>query len=245
MYNPRMTTINLTINATSGVRKANRQAVDMIMRCLANCSPTILEGIVGGLSEPSKMPCYGYSIPAEYCKVGSSLRAVKGSACSKCYALKGRYVFPNVRAAMDRRFSSIQLGSLWVAAMSLLLKRRATNNFFRWHDSGDIQDTNHLHNICMIHDILPSLNGWLPTREYHVLDTIDRQIPNNLTVRVSAHMIGKVAPSRFTNSSMIIGKGESTPSEVSDCPAYTQEGECRDCRNCWDKEIAVIAYPIH
>ena len=240
-----MTTINLTINATSGIRKANRQAVDTIMECLANCSPTILEGIVGGLSSPSKMPCYGYSIPAEHCKVGSTLRGIAGSACSICYALKGRYLFLNVRAAMDRRFSSIQLGSLWVAAMALLLKRRATNNFFRWHDSGDIQDTNHLHNICMIHDILPSLNGWLPTREYRIIDTIDRLIPNNLTIRVSAHMMGAFAPNRFANSSMILAKGQTTPSEVSDCPAYTQGGECKDCRNCWDKAISVIAYPKH
>ena len=36
---------------------------------------TALE-IVGGLSSPSKMPCHGYSIPAQKCMTGSKLRNV-------------------------------------------------------------------------------------------------------------------------------------------------------------------------
>ena len=59
-----------------------------------------LEVITGGLSAPSKMPCHSFSISAKRCKVGSKLRKVVGSTCNKCYALKGRYVFPNVERAM-------------------------------------------------------------------------------------------------------------------------------------------------
>ena len=53
-----------------------------------------LSAIVGTLSEPSKMPTYAYSIPAKYCITGSKLRMIANSTCSKCYALKGRYIFP-------------------------------------------------------------------------------------------------------------------------------------------------------
>ncbi len=52
---------------------------------------------VGGLSKPSKMPSYGYSLSAFKCKVGSKLREVLNSTCANCYALKGRYIFPNVQ----------------------------------------------------------------------------------------------------------------------------------------------------
>ena len=39
---------------------------------------------VGGLSKPSKMPSYGYSLSAFKCKVGSKLRLVKNSTCADC-----------------------------------------------------------------------------------------------------------------------------------------------------------------
>ena len=73
--------------------------------------------IVGGFSAPSKMPCHGFSIPAKYCKVGSILRKVKGTACSFCYALKGRYVFPVVQNALERRFNKLN-DPQWVDAMA-------------------------------------------------------------------------------------------------------------------------------
>ena len=68
---------------------------------------------VGGLSEPSKMPCHGYSIPANTCKLGSMLAKVKGTTCNGCYALKGRYVMPTVREALNRRFASLGSGALY------------------------------------------------------------------------------------------------------------------------------------
>ena len=68
------------------------------------------------LSSPSKMPGYGYSIPAFRCKIGSLLRQIKGTVCNSCYALKGRYVFPVVKDAMERRFSALSHPQ-WVEAM--------------------------------------------------------------------------------------------------------------------------------
>ena len=242
-----MTTTTLTIGETNAIRRARPDAVAYIRTLLAKATDTMLLQIVGGLSNPSKMPGFAYGIPAEECRTGSMLRMVKDSACSKCYALKGSYVWPATRAAYARRFQAIRNGSLWVAAMSLLLERQAAkgNPHFRWHDSGDIQDANHLHNICMVHDYAPASIGWIPTREYRTLDGFDRTLPDNLTARVSAHMIGQRAPSRFGNTSMIIRKGESAPEGVAHCPAPQQGGECRTCRNCWDRTVATVAYTQH
>ncbi len=58
--------------------------------------------ITGGLSKPSKMPGPAYNLPAIRCKTGSKLRKIKGSVCYGCYALKGRYCFPNVQKALER-----------------------------------------------------------------------------------------------------------------------------------------------
>ena len=247
-YNAHMQTATLTINASGDTPLATRSGVNAMRRQLANASDAMLLGLVGGMSAPSKMPGFAYSIPAENCRTGAVLRKVAGSACSKCYALKGNYKrFPGVRRAMERRLRAIREGDSWVAAMSLLLERYAAkgHTFFRWHDSGDIQDANHLHNICMVHDIVPQVQGWIPTREYRILDNFTREIPENLTVRVSAHMIGEQAPSRFDHASMIVPKGESVPDGVAHCPAPQQGGKCGTCRNCWNRSVRTVAYTQH
>ena len=59
--------------------------------------------IVGGLSKPGKMPCPSINLPAAACVTGSLMAVIKGTTCYGCYALKGRYRFPNVKIAMDRR----------------------------------------------------------------------------------------------------------------------------------------------
>ena len=91
--------------------------------------------ITGGLSAPSKMPGPAYNLPASQCITGSKLAKVAGTVCHGCYALKGRYRFSNVQAALQRRAASVG-HYLWVKAMSVLVKREP---WFRWHDSGDIQ----------------------------------------------------------------------------------------------------------
>ena len=237
----------LTIGQSDGIRRARPDAVRFIRETLSRVPDAMLRDMVGGLSNPSKMPGFAYGIPAEECRTGSVLRMVSGSACSKCYALKGAYVWPGTRAAYARRFQAIRNGSLWVAAMSLILERLAKRGqvHFRWHDAGDIQDANHLANICMVHEFVPAVIGWIPTREYRTLDGFDGTIPDNLTVRVSAHMIDTLAPSRFPVSSMILPKGKTAPEGVAHCPAPNQEGECRDCRNCWNRAVPVVAYTQH
>ena len=105
--------------------------------------------VVGGLSKPSKMPCHGYSTPARRCNVGSKLRNVAGSVCSKCYAMKGRYVFPNVQGALERRFNSLT-DPRWVHAMVVLITAKEHSGYFRWHDSGDLQSVEHLERIAEV-----------------------------------------------------------------------------------------------
>ena len=100
--------------------------------------------IVGGLSAPGKMPCPSINLPATACKTGQIMARVPGTTCHGCYAMKGRYRFPNVKEAMDRRLQALS-DSRWVRAMVVLMKDR---KHFRWHDSGDIQSAWHLKRIA-------------------------------------------------------------------------------------------------
>ena len=88
------------------------------------------------------MPGYAYNLPAIHCKTGSKLAAIPGPTCHGCYALKGRYRFPNVMDAMMRRLRSITRPD-WARTMAADINARRSR-FFRWHDSGDVQSVKHL-----------------------------------------------------------------------------------------------------
>ena len=82
---------------------------------------------VGGLSNPSKMPGYGYGLSAFKCITGSKLRLIKNSTCSMCYALKGRYTFKGVKQAHANRLEAIQDPS-WIDDMVLLVNHYGKKN---------------------------------------------------------------------------------------------------------------------
>lgn len=201
---------------------------------------------VGGLSAPGKMPCPGYSLPASRCKVGSKLRKVAGSTCASCYACKGRYGFPNVQSALERRYKAIMTDH-WVSAMVRAIGKQ---RYFRWHDSGDLDSVEHLRRICAIAEQTPDCRHWLPTREYQTVKRYIAEygpIPSNLAVRLSAHMIDGTAPAVSDGEhrlpvSFVHGKGSKARGTA--CPAPTQGNKCGDCRACWDRSVDV-SYHIH
>jgi len=215
---------------------------------------------VAGLSKPSKMPGYGYSIPAARCKIGAKLRKVAGSTCSACYALKGRYVFPNVAECLERRYQTLDAPE-WVDAMSELIRRKCVNGhprcrvrravpYFRWHDAGDLQSVDHLARIVLVCRKTPGVTHWLPTREYQtVRDFIAAggTFPPNLTVRLSAHMIGGHAPTfpDLQAHGVTVSTVDSTAADAFACLAPSQKGECRDCRACWNPAVSHVTYKKH
>jgi len=216
-----------------------------IMGCM-NGSLTIKQAVskVGSLSNPSKMPCHGYSIPAENCGIGSKLRKVKNSICSICYALKGRYIFQNVQDAMKKRLASLT-DLLWIDYMVFMIGKREKSGFFRWHDSGDIQGVWHLEKIAEIARRLPTIQFWLPTREYAMVGEwlATSKKPDNLKIRLSAYMIDGEPPSKIASKLGVLTSGVSK--EGFTCPASEQGNACLDCRACWDSSIPNINYKKH
>ena len=201
---------------------------------------TLAREYVGGLSKPSKMPGMAYSIPAENCLVGSKLRDIPDSVCSKCYACKGRYMFANVQNALKRRLASIEQPG-WTASMAIAINGQP---WFRWHDSGDIQSLQHLERIARVAELTPDTRHWLPTREKQIVVKYLKKhgnFPSNLTVRLSAAMIDGKAPI-FPNTSTVHKNSESVGYQ---CPAPNQGNQCVDCRACWDSSIDNVSYHAH
>ena len=191
--------------------------------------------LVGGLSKPSKMPGWSIGIPAAECKTGKKLQLIPDSVCYNCYALKGCYVFKVVQEAQYKRLKAIRHPD-WVQAMARLINSKKAD-VFRWHDSGDVQDLEHLQKIYSVCRLPPSKRHWLPPREAWIKDHLQDK-PDNLVIRFSAPMVDQRAPASWPNSSEVVTANAT-------CPAAKQNNECRDCRACWDSSIKTISYGIH
>jgi len=191
--------------------------------------------IVGGLSNPGKMPCYSINLPATECKTGAKLAQVPGTVCYDCYALKNRYRMPVQQNAMGRRLGAIT-HPLWVQAMTVLI---TGHKYFRWHDSGDLQSVQHLKNIFEVCKNTPDTSHWLPTREAGLMRLMDPDVvPKNLIIRVSATKVDGPAPKWWPWTSTVSTKSKT-------CPAPDQGGKCRSCRACWSRDIQNVTYAKH
>jgi len=191
--------------------------------------------LVGGLSKPSKMPGWSIGIPAKECKTGKKLRQIKNSVCEGCYALKGCYVFAVVQAAQYKRLEAINHPD-WVLAMATLINSKKPD-VFRWHDSGDVQDVQHLEKIFEVCRLTPSKRHWMPTREAWIKDHM-QAAPANLVVRFSSPMIDQGPVKSWANTSTVSTKSRS-------CPAPDNNNECGSCRACWDPLVKNIEYGKH
>jgi hypothetical protein len=225
----------------------------------ARISPVDAAGIAGSLGQPSKMPGAAYGLDAFRCRVGSELAADPTSTCHGCYARKNFYrSWRPAIVARERREAGIR-HPYWVEAMiSLILDyvERGGEAAFRWHDSGDLHGAWHLAAICAVAEATPAVRHWLPTREYS--DVVEylatgSAIPPNLTVRLSAHYVGKVAdvPPELSHLPT------STTHQRGEPPPIAQKGAivcraidspvnmCRGCRACWDSRVTNVSYRMH
>lgn len=143
------------------------------------------------------------------------------------------------RRRLARAGVSDDQGAAWIAENG-----GQDHRYFRWHDSGDLINARHLAMICDIARRVPGVSFWIPTREYSVVRTflaLGGEIPDNLTVRLSAHMVDGKAPDMGLPTSTVSSGG--IPGKGS-CPAPTQGGECASCRECWHRD-GNVDYLIH
>jgi hypothetical protein len=214
------------------------------------------------LGAASKMPGRTFGLSAHDCRTGGKLHDVPDSICSGCYALKGRYVMANVDAAHRTRMEALRQAladpdraDLWVLAMATRIRSACKGEpYFRWHDSGDLQSTEHLELIVRVCRATPDVRHWLPTRERGFVaeyirrhGLIRRQAPN-LTVRLSDAMVdqdhrralpGTRTSGAHTNDAAARSQGAHV------CPAPRQENSCGACRACWNPRVNHVSYHVH
>lgn len=225
--------------------------------------------IIGSIGAPSKIPGTSYGLPAKSCIVGAKLAEIKQTACSLCYAMRGKYFFTNVAKSQQRRLASITHPK-WVEAMVRILSHMHSRNFInidlgikdakarglrrsrlneakyhRWHDSGDLQSIEHLANICEVARQTPQIKYWMPTQELGLVKRYVEaggNIPKNLVIRVSSIMIDDTARRSWPHTSSVAAV---KPPSGHLCPAPQQNNTCGKCRACWSSDVAHVTYHLH
>jgi len=205
--------------------------------------------LIGGLSKPSKMPWWSYSIPATACKTGSVLAQTHGTVCHNCYALKGFYNMPVVRKALDRRLKAMDdprfEDAFIVVLTDLWARSKEGENRFRWFDSGDIQSEEHLTKINNIAKATPTVRHWLPTKEAGIVAAWMKKHGDfsfNLTVRQSNPMVGAT----FKKAHRLPFSTVDAKSKwLKQCKAPDQGNKCLGCDQCWNNKIKGVNYHEH
>mgnify|MGYP003325781821 FL=1 len=205
--------------------------------------------LIGGLSKPSKMPWWSYSIPAQACKTGSKLAEIPGTVCYNCYALKGFYNMPNVKDALDRRLKAIEHPKFEEAFITVLndlwARSKTGENRFRWHDSGDIQSLNHLTKINNIANLTPTIRHWLPTKETALVSEwkkLNGDFAFNLVVRHSHPKVGRAFHKTKKELFSTVGASQKW---LKQCNAPKQKNKCMGCDHCWNPKVYGVNYKQH
>lgn len=197
------------------------------------------------LSKPSKMPCLSWSLQAlDTCPGSKEPDGSLVPACQGCYATQGNYRYPNVKAPREHNREDWKRDA-WVQDMVQALDN---SRYFRWFDSGDVYDVRLAHKILEVMKATPWCKHWLPTRMHKfpkfrkVLESM--QALENVVVRLSSDSIKGGIIEGLTTST-IIPFPDDAPKGATICEAYDRGGKCADCRACWSKDVALIAYPAH
>jgi hypothetical protein len=134
-----------------------------------------------------------------------------------------------------------------MTAMAFQVERAAEKTgeaYHRWFDGGDVASLEMLLAIAMVCELTPHIKHWLPTREAAIVKAFLRQrdLPVNLTIRVSSTMIDDKPIAGHVNTSTVHKASDHVGHA---CPARHQGNMCGPCRACWNRDVANVSYPLH
>jgi len=122
------------------------------------------------------------------------------------------------------------------------------DRYFRWFDSGDMYSIKLAQKMLEVMKRTPWVNHWLPTRMHKFAKfaevIAEMEALPNVVVRLSSDSITGETIDGATTST-IVPFAEDAADGVTVCEAYTRQGKCASCRACWNKSVAVVAYPAH
>ena len=199
-----------------------------------------------------KVPGSSFPTSTEMCGVGSKLKLVPGSTCHGCYAARLEAYRENVANGYMKNWTISQDTitknmDLWVEGVVyqiLHFYKKTGVKYHRWFDSGDAYSVEWFVAIAKVARQTPDFMHWFPTREKALYKEYLRnhRQPKNLVIRVSAAMVDGAPVEGFKNTSTV---HKNKDHHGQRCIAPDQDGQCGECRACWNPKIKNISYKKH
>jgi len=204
------------------------------------------------LSSTSKMPCKSLSLPIEEtCSGRYELNSkILKEICDKCYAANGAYNWPPSVNLKKHNLLETHKHDFVNDMIKLLSKM----DYFRWFDSGDVENETMLEKIYQICLDTPNTKHWIPTKSRGLFDQylweMLESLPN-VKVRYSSpskhglhddnHGSVAISDRKELTPDMFLCKAKSIGFKKNGKP---QPKKCHNCRACWHNK-KVIAYDFH
>lgn len=204
------------------------------------------------LSKTSKMPCKSISLPIEETCVGRyelNSKILK-EICEKCYAGKGAYNWPPSVKLKNHNLVETRKHNFVPDMIKLLSKM----DYFRWFDSGDIENEIMLEKLYQICLETPDTKHWIPTKSRDLFDQylweMLEALPN-VKVRFSSpskngkydniHGSTAISDKSQLDGNLFLCKAKSIGFKKNGKP---NPKKCHNCRACWHNPRP-IAYEVH
>lgn len=202
-------------------------------------------GIVKISKGNNKMPESTFNVDAKRCNVGGKLVKKKGTVCSKCYWLRIQNFRKNVDEASKWNYDQTvyYLNTDPDAWVKSVVKQIQGVKYHRWFDGGDLINEKMLAAIIEVAKQTPDTKHWVPTKEVKLVKNYKGEIPDNITVRVSAPNVDQKPLKGFNTTSTVTS--DETKYEGHLCPSSKQGNKCLDCRACWSKDVKNVTYIFH
>jgi len=189
------------------------------------------------LSLPAVIDCPAHDVSLQLARAQD-----REAICERCYAQKGRYVFPQVRN--NQRARSEWWHSTDPIERAIILadavKREGAPCYFRCYDSGDL-DLSAVDTWLKFADLLPGVKLWIPTRTWLLPEFHDG------LCRLNAHPRIIVRPSTVcfddppaTINGLAGGHAAHWREPIK--AMFRCPGNCATCRICWDRPDLSVSF---
>ena len=198
------------------------------------------------------MPCASLSLPIEE-TCGGRYDLTTGDIkeiCDKCYAGKGAYNWPPARNQKAHNLIETRKDDFVPDMINKLYKMK----YFRWFDSGDVENEIMLEKIFSICQSTPQTFHWLPTKSRELYDQdLWKALENLPNVKVRYSSPSKHGIYNYKHGSVVFSDESEFSPETFRCRAKSigvkkngkpQPKKCHNCRACWHN-AKTISYEFH
>lgn len=183
----------------------------------------------------------GASILSINLPAGITCRADAPCRKSGCYAMKGHWLYQNVKNSLQENLDAyVNNPSLYFDSIA---SQTALARFVRWHSSGDIVDAKYFEGMCKVARKNKATHYLCFTKKFEIINDFlasGKKIPKNLSVVFSAW--SDWIPDNPYNLPTAYVYGKNFNNDMIPKDSIPCVGRCESCQACWTLKKMMSVY---